>query len=537
LAEWKTMSSVPESMDLRGYLAVLRRHRLLIAAVTAYVLAIVLFWSFQRTPVYVSQTKVLIKPITLNPTLDQSLAGNDLINPENQQQLVESTTVASRADKLMRSPRTPQKLRKSVSSSVLPDSSVLAIQYSDTDPVAAQSGANAFAQAYLALREEQARAIVRDVSVAVERRSLDLQRQLQSLTATISGRTAASTAEVEDAQIQRQIVTGEIQQLRQHLATLFTVDITPGQIIEPANLPATPTSPKHPVDATGGLFLGLLAGVAVAIVRDRSQERLTGRDELARLLDRSVLATVPVTEAWRNRDEAFLVTVQEPESPSAEAYRALGMKVIVLASKHDARVVLVTSAAPGEGKSTTAANLAMVLAEAGKDVLLISADLRRPRLHDFFGLNNEAGLSTFLSDEAASLDVGGETANLYAWSVGQSLLLLPSGPPVPRALKMLESDAMRNMLKTQRDSLDFVILDSSPTLSSADPLGLVPMVDAVLFVADAKRTLATNVSTARDQFEQVGGMIIGAVLNRAAPEKGTAPYGGRRRPRFLRRRS
>ena len=125
MAERKIISSASESMDLRDYLAVLRRHRLLIAVVTACVLAIVLLWSFQRTPVYVSQTKVLIKPITLNPTLDQGLAGNDLINPENQQQLVESTTVASRVDKLMPSPRTPEELRKSVSSSVLPASSVL----------------------------------------------------------------------------------------------------------------------------------------------------------------------------------------------------------------------------------------------------------------------------------------------------------------------------------------------------------------------------------------------------------------------------
>jgi hypothetical protein len=125
LAERKIISSASESMDLRGYLAVLRRHRLLIAVVTPCVLAIMLLWSFQRTPVYVSQTKMLIKPITLSPTLDQGLAGNDLINPENQQQLVESTTVASRVDKLMPSPRTPEELRKSVSSSVLPASSVL----------------------------------------------------------------------------------------------------------------------------------------------------------------------------------------------------------------------------------------------------------------------------------------------------------------------------------------------------------------------------------------------------------------------------
>jgi polysaccharide biosynthesis transport protein len=514
---------MPDSFDLRRYVAVLHRRRWPIAAVIVVTLVGVLALSFLRDPVYTSETRVLMRAITIDPQLDRATPDEKLISPKTQQQLVLSTAVAARAGRGMRPPRSATRMLEQVDVTVLPETAVLLISFADSSPARAQAGASAFADAYLTLRQEQARTVLEQMARRVERQIADHGKELAALRTSPAGNDRNQAA-AQEAQIRRDVLLREVQTLETQLLSLSTIDVTPGQIIEPASLPTSPTSPNHPMDAALGLALGLALGVGAAVVREWTADRMVGQDELARLLDRSVLATVPVTEAWRNRDEAFLVTAQEPESRSAEAYRALGMKMIVLAAKHDVRVVLVTSAAPGEGKTTTAANLAMVLAEAGKDVLLISADLRRPRLHDFFGLNNGAGLSTFLSDEAATWDVGQKAANLYVWSVSQRLLLLPSGPPVPRALKLLESDAMRNMLKVQRDSYDFVILDSSPTLSSADPLGLVPMVDAVLFVADAKRTSATSVSTARDQFEQVGGTIVGAVLNRAERRRGQSAY-------------
>jgi tyrosine-protein kinase len=514
---------MPDSFDLRRYVAVLHRRRWLIAAVIVVTLVGALALSFLRDPVYTSETRVLMRAITIDPQLDRATPDEKLISPKTQQQLVLSTAVATRAGRSMHPPRSATRMLQQVDVTVLPETAVLLISFADSTPARSQAGASAFADAYLTLREEQARTVLDQMARRVERQIADHGKELAALGTSPAGNDRNQAA-AQEAQIRRDVLIGEVQTLETQLLSLSTIDVTPGLVIERASLPISPTSPNHPMDAALGLALGLALGVGAAVVREWTADRMVGQDELARLLDRSVLATVPVTEVWRNRDEAFLVTAQEPESRSAEAYRALGMKMIVLAAKHDVRVVLVTSAGPGEGKTTTAANLAMVLAEAGKDVLLISADLRRPRLHDFFGLNNGAGLSTFLSDEAASWDVGHQAAKLYAWSVGQRLLLLPSGPPVPRALKLLESDAMRKMLKAERDSYDFVILDSSPTLSSADPLGLVPMVDAVLFVADAKRTSATSVSTVRDQFEQVGGTIAGAVLNRAERRRGHSAY-------------
>jgi len=182
--------------------------------------------------------------------------------------------------------------------------------------------------------------------------------------------------------------------------------------------------------------------------------------------------------------------------------------------------VMVVSAGVGEGKSTTAANLAVVLAEAGKGVLLVSADLRRPRVHQFFGLPNKSGLANLLTDgtppdrlRVPVADGGHMVAEL--WSVAPNLWVILSGPLPPHPSALMDSDAMREFLKRQRDLFEFIILDCPPALIVADALALAPLVDAVLVVADAKESDRDAVTRLRDEVEQVGGKIVGAVVNRS----------------------
>jgi capsular exopolysaccharide synthesis family protein len=191
--------------------------------------------------------------------------------------------------------------------------------------------------------------------------------------------------------------------------------------------------------------------------------------------------------------------------------------------------VMVVSAGVGEGKSTTAANLAVVLAETGKDVLLVSADLRRPRVHELFDLPNTSGLSDLLTDGPAGAS--------ELWSVTPHLLVLPSGPPLAHPSALLDGDRMRQLLKEQRDRFDFIVLDCPPALVVADALALAPLVDAVLVVADARRSDRELLGRMREELEQVGARIVGGVLNRsrqagrnrysypttAQPVAGTAP--------------
>ena len=157
-------------------------------------------------------------------------------------------------------------------------------------------------------------------------------------------------------------------------------------------------------------------------------------------------------------------------------------------------------------ETATAANLAVVLAQAGKDVILVSADLHEPRAHVFFGLSNETGLLNVLGNQMDVMEA-------LQQSRLERLRLLAEGPPSDRSVDLLQSEEMASLLHKIRESADFVIVDTSPVLASADPLALASMVDGVLLVADAGKTSRHAVIRARENLEQVGARIMGCVLN------------------------
>jgi capsular exopolysaccharide synthesis family protein len=263
--------------------------------------------------------------------------------------------------------------------------------------------------------------------------------------------------------------------------------------------------------------------MSTAPVRDQ----IGGREDVADILDWPVLAMVPPVPnwqrrqgrpGWRRRDHGSLVMLTDPGSSVAESYRFLRVHVDRLADQEDLRTIMVTSADVGEGTSTTAGNLAVALAESDAAVLLVSADLRRPRLHRFFSLPNTSGLSNnLLVDSVPGSRNGAQRHQFTAglWSVAPNLFVMPSGPPSPHPSTLLNSDAMREFLKEQRDLFDFVILDCPPAQVTADFLALAPLVDGVLVVADAKSTDRQAVHQLRDHVDQAGGNVVGVVLNRS----------------------
>jgi capsular exopolysaccharide synthesis family protein len=178
----------------------------------------------------------------------------------------------------------------------------------------------------------------------------------------------------------------------------------------------------------------------------------------------------------------------------------------VAAAERGVKTIMVVSPSPGEGKSTTSANLGVVLAQADKRVVIVSADLRRPRLHEFFGLDNDQGLSQVLDGSRRLFDSLQRTAV-------ENLAVLPSGPVPQNPAELLQSQAMRDLLREQGGVVDFILVDCPPVLSVGDALGLAPFVDSVLFVADAGATTVDDAERARNALDQVGANFIGAVLN------------------------
>jgi polysaccharide biosynthesis transport protein len=524
------------SVELRDYLAVFRRQLVLIVAISLLGAAAAAAYTFRRTPVYESSASVLVRAITTN-AFDPGSRVDQQLNMFNQRQLAQSEPVAAVAAKSLQTTATPAQLLEHVRVDVPANSQILRIKYRDTVPLTAQRGADAFAKAYLAFRKADARAQATASQTSLQKDVARLQKQATDAEKAIQDPDATSN-DRQAAQARLTWLNNRLQPLLAQLNGFLALDFTPGTVIAPAGLPTTPASPNNRLDVGIGLLVGLFLGIVLGFVRDRTDDRLRGREDLAERLDRPVLATIPPLSKRvrpegklrrRRRHKSSLVTLEQPNSPAAESYRTLRTRLARLASQLDINSVMVVSAGVGEGKSTTAANLAVVLAETGKDVLLVSADLRRPRVHQFFGLPNKTGLSNLLTDGTPPDKRKGPVADgrqmaSELWSVAPNLWVILSGPLPPHPSALMDSDAMRQFLKEQRDLFDFIVLDCPPALVVADAMALAPLADAVLVVADAKESDRDLVSRLKEEIEQVGGRIIGAVLNRSKQASKSAYY-------------
>lgn len=307
------------------------------------------------------------------------------------------------------------------------------------------------------------------------------------------------------------------------------ITITP---TEPASTPSSPSSPRPTLDAAAGLAAGLLVGVLAALAGSLLSGRVGGREELARVTDVPMVGAVP-RESRRRR--GALPGTDHRLRAGDEAYRALrtNLEFLRVGSGADAaltggprsdaggcQVVVVTSALPGEGKTTTAVSLAVAIAEAGQRVLLIDADLRGPSVAPVMGLEGSVGLSTVLAGRAGLADV------VQVWGAS-GLQVLAAGEVPPNPSEMLSSTTMVRLLAAVRGDHDVVLLDTAPTLPVTDAALLGARTDGTLLVVDARRTGSRSVEEAITRLTTAGSPVLGVVLNRTSRARDDG-YGRRR---------
>jgi polysaccharide biosynthesis transport protein len=513
----------------RSPLLVLRRHWRLVAVAGLLGLAVAVVWSLPRTAIYESTAAVLVAP---TPTPTSGGGGHGRLSMRDERQVVRSVPVARIVARRYRSSGTPEQLLRHVSVEASDESRILRITYADPVGATATTGAGAFASAYLEYRRQAVGETIHSLAANLTQEIADLTAKKQAQEAILAPDRQATSAERDAALMLREAYGSSIADLEQQLQALRRVDVDPGSVLQAATPPSRATGSVG-LSAALGLALGLLLGAAVAFVHDRTDRRLRGHEELAELLDRPVLTPVPSLSRWsrgragRRRPEP-LAMLDHSTSPTAEAYRVLAARVSFLAGQLGLTSIMVTSAGPDEGKSITAANLALALAEMERDVLLISADFRRPRAHRLFALPNQFGLGDVLTDlRPSDLQTEEETQiSSELWSVTKHLWVLVSRPAPPEVAALLGSDTMGRLLERQRETFDFVILDCPSALTAADALTLAPLVDAVLVVVDRRSTDRHAVVRLREQLEQVGGRILGAVLNRHPTDRAGYQYSG-----------
>ncbi|NNF58931.1 MAG: polysaccharide biosynthesis tyrosine autokinase, partial [Rhodothermaceae bacterium] len=381
-----------------------------------------------------------------------------------------------------------------------------------------------------------------DGNSAAMQRITTLRRQLAEEKITLSGLEAqrdvlnARIAEYEGElrAIPRQSIDlAQLQRDRQSTERLYTAlegkyqearvaeqsELGYAEVIRGASIPHAPFRPNRERNILLGILLGLGLGVTLAILKTRLDHRIHRPDDLR---DRGlpVIGTIPKMDALIQEDfngaeritvdgqslDTHLVALLNPMAVASESYRAL--RTSIQFSRPDVMVetILVTSGSPSEGKSVTSANLAIVMAQAGRRVLLIDADLRRPTVHKKLGVPREPGLVQLLfQDEPFNPEV-------YR-TVVDDLYVIPAGAKAPNPSELLGSKAMRDLVATFREEFDVIIFDAPPVLAATDAVLLSTQCDATVLVASAGATKDYDLDHAVEQLHSVGAELIGTVLN------------------------
>jgi succinoglycan biosynthesis transport protein ExoP len=298
------------------------------------------------------------------------------------------------------------------------------------------------------------------------------------------------------------------------------------RLIDRATIPGAPFEPTPTRSVMLALVVGALLGLGAAFLIDYLDRTIRDEDELQRYSGVPNLATIQRLPTPKKNAPPLVVSRSDPGSATAEAYRNLRTAVRFLALENELQLVQITSSHPGEGKTTTATNLAFAASKAGQRVLLIDCDLRKPQVHNFLGLGNYKGLTNVLLGEAKMHEVAQELAD------SNGLLVITSGDVPPNPAELMAGDGIRRALVQIGKRFDLVVLDSPPVLAVSDPQILAEFVDGVILVVSGTSTDSRSVSRAVERLSQVDANTLGTVLNGAdlseapAYEYGTAAPSG-----------
>lgn len=284
-------------------------------------------------------------------------------------------------------------------------------------------------------------------------------------------------------------------------------------IITPAEAPVAPSTPNTKLNLLLGLILGAALGLGLAVLRTALDNQIRGEADLRRVTDLPLLGGISYDQDATRKP---LLTQTAPQSPRAESFRQLRTNLQFANVSGRAKTVLVTSSLPGEGKSTTATNLAISLAQAGQSVCLIDADLRRPMVNEYLGLERNAGLTTAL---VGSVDVNDV---LQHWG-GDGLYVLTSGQIPPNPSELLGSDEMEHLIRRLEHAFDSIVIDAPPLLPVTDAAVLAQHVGGVVVVVGSQKIRHQDLAKSLSALQMVNASILGVVLNRL-PVKGPDSY-------------
>ncbi|PYX69552.1 MAG: hypothetical protein DMG78_21660 [Acidobacteria bacterium] len=322
-----------------------------------------------------------------------------------------------------------------------------------------------------------------------------------------------------DVDTNRQLYEGLLQKLKE-AGVSAGLKSNNFRIVDSARPPTGPIEPNVPRNLLFAAVLGLASGMGLAFLIEALDNTVRTTEQAQMIAGVASLGMIPLgSKSARegpnpkrlviasSKEAVELVTQVRPQSQMAESYRALRTSLLLSNLGAPPKVIIVTSALPQEGKTTTSINTAVVLAQKGVRVLLIDADLRRPSIHKTLGMGPHSGLSNVLTGSTTLEQAISDTTIL------PNLFVLPAGTPPPNPAELLASSNMRDVLNQLREQFDHIVIDTPPSLSVTDAVVLSPRADAVILVIRSGQTTKQALRRARDILMQVNAKVVGVLLN------------------------
>ncbi|MCV7056544.1 polysaccharide biosynthesis tyrosine autokinase [Mycolicibacterium gilvum] len=441
-------------MNLQDFVKLLRSRWLTVAVTTVAAVLLAVVISLLTTPLYQASTRLFVST-TAGSSLSDAYQGNRFSQERvvSYTELLMGQTLAQRTIDKLGLNTSAEELRQKVVANAKPDTVLINVNVLDKSPVTARDIANTLSDEFV-----------------------NMVRELE-------------TPE-DGARPDARVV-----------------------VEQRASIPSSPVVPKTARNVAIGLALGLALGIGLAVLRDILDNTVKDRDTLEQITGAGIVGTIPLD---KDRRKQPAISFETDNSGIAEAFRKLRTNLQFLAVDSPPRVIIVTSSMPSEGKSTTSINIALALAEADHNVVLVDGDMRRPTLHKYLDLIGPVGFSTVLSG-AADLDDALQRTRF------PGLTVLTSGATPPNPSELLGSQSARKLINELRTRFDYVVIDSTPLLAVTDAAVLGAASDGVLVIARFGQTKREQLSHAVEHLASVGAPMLGSVFT-MMPTRGSAAY-------------
>lgn len=506
------------SDELRRYIGLFMRWAWLFALAIVLAGSVAYFISFKITPVYQATTTMLISEAPSTRSTDYaSLLTSERLTQTYSQLITKQPVLEGVIEQLGLS-LPVSRLKKMIQVQPVRDTQLIEIKVNDTDPNRAAQIANSLVIEFAQQNQALQTARYTDTKDSLSQQLSELNQRIQDSNQAILDLEDDPENKGEKDRLET-ILTQDRQTYAYLLQTFEQVRLAEAQATsnviqaEQAIVPTSPIRPRPIQNTIIAAVLGLAAAIGLTTLIEALDDTIKGPDSIAKNLDIPILGIITKHDSEKTRP----ITVAYPRSPVSEAFRALRTNIQFAGVDRPIQSLLITSPSPSEGKTTVAINISAVLAQGGKRVVLIDADLRRPKLHKRMGLNNRGGLTGLFVQSQMYL----ETALQRTETV--NLKVLTSGDLPPNPAELLGSEKMNTIIRRIREEADIIVIDSPPIMAVTDAAVMAPKADGVLIVVKPGYTRKDTLKNCIDQLMHVNANILGIVINDV--ELGHAKYG------------